>query len=384
MSLFRIGSALLVAVTILYGIHYFIWVRLGRDPAISPAWSRAIAAALAVLCACVVLGFVAHRLPRFPRVLVASVSWVGFTWLGVAFLLIVGLAFGDLVRLFVGIAARMLSDTVPDVDRRRALARILAGAAGTFAVVMAGAGLRGALGRPAIKTVKIALRRWPAHLSGYTIVQLSDIHVGPTIGREFIESIVATVNALSPDLVVITGDLVDGSVAELGRSVSPLADLRARDGVFFVLGNHEYYSGAKEWIRHLPTLGIRVLVNERVSVAGLAGFDLAGVDDPTGAPDMARTLADRDSDRAVVLLAHQPRAVFDASKLGVDLQLSGHTHGGQIFPFHVLVGLQQPYVSGLHDHHGTAVYVSRGTGYWGPAMRIGAPAEITRIELRRS
>jgi predicted MPP superfamily phosphohydrolase len=189
-------------------------------------------------------------------------------------------------------------------------------------------------------------------------------------------------------MVVITGDLVDGSVAELEPHVEPLKRLRAKDGVYFVTGNHEYYSGANAWIAHLESLGIRVLRNERVPIRGEHGFDLAGVDDWTAhqfggehGMNLEKALSGRDPDRAVVLLAHQPKAIVEAGARGVDLQLSGHTHGGQLFPFNFLVGLQQPYVAGLHDHGATKIYVSRGTGYWGPPMRVGAPAEITRIEL---
>ena len=243
------------------------------------------------------------------------------------------------------------------------------------------------------------MRRLPHGMSGYTIVQLSDVHVGPTIGLDFIEQLVATTNALSPDLVVITGDLVDGSVQELGALVAPLAKLRARDGVYFVTGNHEYYSGADSWIKQLKALGVRVLRNERVAIRAAShdgsqngeGFDLAGVDDWTAhtfgnghGMDLDRALSGRDQERVLVLLAHQPKAIFQAARAGVDLQLSGHTHGGQLFPFNFLVRLQQPYVDGLHAHGDTLIYVSRGTGYWGPPMRVGAPAEVTHLELVRA
>jgi predicted MPP superfamily phosphohydrolase len=248
--------------------------------------------------------------------------------------------------------------------------------------------LRRALARVEVKEVAVRLLRLsPAH-HGTTIVQLTDLHVGPTIGRAFIEDIVRRTNDLRPDLVAITGDLVDGSVERLRHAVEPLRDLRARYGVFFVTGNHEYFSGAAPWIAELRRLGIRVLRNERVSVGGDAGFDVAGIDDHSAgrlgeAPsDLDQALAGRDPARAVVLLAHQPRAIFEAARLGVDLQLSGHTHGGQIWPFTYLVKLQQPYIAGLHQHGDTQIYVSPGTGYWGPPMRLGTRAEITRVTLQ--
>jgi predicted MPP superfamily phosphohydrolase len=214
------------------------------------------------------------------------------------------------------------------------------------------------------------------------------VHVGPTLGREFIEELVARTNAENPDIVAITGDLVDGSVEQLREHVAPLAKLRAKHGVYFVTGNHEYYSGVDEWIGELGRIGVKVLRNERVSLAD--GLDLAGVDDHSAkqmrddhGPDLGRALAGRDTSRALVLLAHQPRAIHEAAKHGVDLQLSGHTHGGQIWPWNFMVRLQQPYVAGLVKHGDTQLYVSSGTGYWGPPMRLGTTPEITKIVLRR-
>jgi predicted MPP superfamily phosphohydrolase len=184
---------------------------------------------------------------------------------------------------------------------------------------------------------------------------------------------------------VITGDLVDGSVEQLGALTAPLKELHAKDGVFFVTGNHEYYSGVDEWLAYLGELGIRVLRNERVPVGPI---DLAGVDDWSArsfghghGADLSKALAGRDKERPVVLLAHQPQAIVEAEQHGVDLQLSGHTHGGQMFPWVYAVKLVTPYVAGLYQHKTSALYVSRGTGYWGPPVRVGAPAEITHLTL---
>jgi len=184
-------------------------------------------------------------------------------------------------------------------------------------------------------------------------------------------------------MAAVDGDL---SEEELAEHVAPLGKLVAKDGVFFVTGNHEYYSGADAWLAHLGTLGIRALRNEHVRIGGDEGFDLAGIDDfsargPGHGADIDRALLGRDASRACVLLAHQPRAIERADALGVDLQLSGHTHGGQMFPWNLFVRLQQPFVAGLHKLARAQIYVSRGTGYWGPPMRVGAPAEITEIEL---
>jgi uncharacterized protein len=215
--------------------------------------------------------------------------------------------------------------------------------------------------------------------------------VGPTIGRTFMVDLVRRVNELQPDVVAITGDLVDGSVAELGAAVAALGDLKAKHGVYFVTGNHEYYAGAHEWVAYLGTLGIRVLRNERVTIGeGESAFDLAGVDDWTAGQhasdhghDLPKALAGRDESRELVLMAHQPRSITEAAERGVGLQLSGHTHAGQIWPWRYFVYLQQPFVAGLAKRKDTWIYVSPGTGYWGPPMRLGSRAEITRVILER-
>ena len=234
--------------------------------------------------------------------------------------------------------------------------------------------------RPRIVDVTILLDRLPRGLDGFTIAQITDVHVGPTVGPEFVADVVRRVNDLAPDLVAITGDLVDGRAATYAAGVAPLADLRSRHGTFYVPGNHEHYWGLDSWLPIFRRAGLRVLRNAHVS---LEGFDLAGVDDHEHRPDLPRALEGRDPDRAVVLLAHQPRQVHVAAKHAVDLQLSGHTHGGQIWPWHGLVRLQQGgLIAGHYRFGATQLYVSRGTGYWGPPVRVGAPAEISRIVLR--
>jgi predicted MPP superfamily phosphohydrolase len=248
---------------------------------------------------------------------------------------------------------------------------------------------------PRIVDVSIALPRLPRSLDGFTIAQISDVHAGPTVSRPFVAEVVRRVNALAPDLVAITGDLVDGSVKRFGAVVEPLADLRSVHGTFFVTGNHEYYSGVEPWLAHLRTLAVRVLRNERVSISRPGArndnaFDLAGIDDHEShrwggghGADLERALDGRDPSRALVLMAHQPRQVRVSQHHGVDLQISGHTHGGQIWPWHAAVRIQQGGLLAGHYRFGdTQLYVSRGTGYWGPAIRFGAPAEISRIVLR--
>jgi predicted MPP superfamily phosphohydrolase len=377
MSVWRLVIFITIAFSITAGIHYFLWIRLARDPAWPAPIVRGLGWAFFALAASIPAGMIAAR--SLSREAAAPLSWFSYTWMGVMFVLFLTLLPMELVR----VGARLGG---VDPERRVALARILAGAAGVIGVLESGVGLASVLRRVKVETVRVPMAKLPKALSGYKIVQLSDIHVGPTIGRAFIEQIVRTTNALEPDMVAITGDLVDGSVADLGALCEPLKELRAKDGVFFVTGNHEYYSGADAWIAYLEKLGIRVLRNERLELRD--GLDLAGVDDTSAhnfghghGQDVARAMKDRDASKALVLLAHQPKAVLEACKHGVDLQLSGHTHGGQIWPWGYAVRLDQPHVAGLHDHEGTAIYVSRGTGYWGPPMRVAAAPEITRIEL---
>lgn len=277
-----------------------------------------------------------------------------------------------------------------DPSRRLLLARGAAIFAGLTAAGITGYGVRTAMGPPRLDRVRIPLAKLPRSMDGLRIATVSDIHLGPLRGRAHTERIVAMINRLDADLVAVVGDLVDGSVAELGRAAEPLRDLRSRHGSFFVTGNHEYYSGVEEWVREVDRLGLRVLQNERQEIRARGGvLDLAGVNDVTAdgtglaAPaDYAAALGDRDPSRPAVLLAHQPVAAHEAAKFGVDLQLSGHTHGGQMVPFNLAVKLQQPVVSGLGEVDGTKVYVTNGAGFWGPPVRVGAPPQVTLVELR--
>jgi predicted MPP superfamily phosphohydrolase len=387
----RLVVFLAIVMGIVAGVHAYFWVRLVRDTAMPWPYRPWVSAGLVALAACLPLPLLLGRL--LPPGSARFVAWPSFLWMGFMFFLFVFLLAGDGVRIVAwlgtkAVTAGLAIGSGPDEARRTALARLLGAAAGLGAGITGVIAVRQGLGTVIVKDVDVRLARLPAASHGTTIVQLTDLHVGPTIGRPFIEDIVRRTNALAPDLVAITGDLVDGSVAALAHAVAPLADLRARHGVFFVTGNHEYFSGVEPWLEVLAGLGIKVLSNERVAIGGATGFDLAGVHDLTGGrfdpghkSDPARALAGRDPDREVVLLAHQPASVTAAAKLGVGLQLSGHTHGGQLWPFGFVVQLQQPFIAGLHRVGNTQIYVSPGTGYWGPPMRLGTRAEITRVRL---
>ena len=263
-----------------------------------------------------------------------------------------------------------------------------AAAVPALATLFTGVGFFNARRRAKVRRVDIPIASLPAALHGFTIAQISDVHIGPTIRGHHLDAIVDAVNALGADMIAVTGDLVDGSVAQLARHTAPLSRLSARHGTFFVTGNHEYYSGVHAWVAELRRIGLRVLLNEHVVlqhdgaqmiVAGVTDFN-AGRFDPSHASHPAGAIAGA-PDAVSVLLAHQPRSALAAQCAGYDLQLSGHTHGGQFMPWNFFVRFQQPFTAGLHRLGKLWVYVSRGTGYWGPPKRLGAPSEITHLRL---
>jgi predicted MPP superfamily phosphohydrolase len=384
---FFFGMVLLIT----SGLHFYVWVRLVRDTALPPPWRQAATWALVVLGLSVPAAMMLGRVLPFQVTRIATL--LPYLWMGAWFLLLTVLVGIDLVKLVAFLVKKASGGgpLIADPSRRIALARIVAGAAGGVALGMTAWGATRALGRIAVRRVEVELSRLPRALSGLRIVQITDLHIGLTLGRDWVARVVDQVQRLEPDLIAVTGDLVDGTPERLQDQVQPLTRLAAPRGVFFVTGNHEYYSGVKPWLPELERLGMRVLRNERVSIGeGGDGFDLAGVDDHTAermeeghGPDLARALDGRDPDRELVLLAHQPKIIHEAAEQGVGLVLAGHTHGGQIWPWNQLARLQQPYISGLHRHAGqTWIYVSEGTGFWGPPIRIGTRCEITEVVLR--
>jgi predicted MPP superfamily phosphohydrolase len=384
MSLGRILIFFGVISGLTIGTHYYLWARLIRDPMWPTPWRHVATVALIVLAVSIPASMMAWR--TLPRNLAIPVSWVGYVWMGSMFLLLVLLWGGELARWSW---VKYASFASVNGGRREFLAQVLAGGVGTFGLALSSWGVWSAIRPVEVKRVAVRLKKLPESLSGLRLVQLTDMHVGLTIGGDFVEDVVRKVNALEPDIVAITGDLIDGSVDDLGHAVAPLGEIRAKLGTYFVTGNHEYYSGADSWLAFLRGIGIRVLRNEHVELTkNGAAIHVAGVDDWTAhqfgnghGADMGRALGGRDVSKPVVLLAHQPVHFDEARAHGVDLQISGHTHGGQIFPFGFLTRLAQPFLSGLHERGDSQIYVSSGTGYWGPPMRIAAPAEITLIEL---
>ena len=363
------------------GAHAYIAERLVLDLELPPGLERTALAALALLLVAVPLEQVAEHVvgPRRLRPL----AWGAATWMGLAFLAVLLLGFSDGL---LGLAGAALHGAGSPTTTARLRAAVVA--AGALAIGLTA--LREARRAPELRRWEIALERWPAALDGLRIVQVSDLHIGPLLDRAFAERVADRVEALAPDLIAVTGDLVDGSLRWLRDEVEPLARLRAPLGVFFVTGNHDFYSGVDGWLERVRELGMHPLRNERVTIerAG-AAFELAGVNDhngrffgPGNAEDLDAALAGWDGERPLVLLAHDPTTFHAASRRGVDLQISGHTHGGQIWPFGAVVRLFVGFVAGRYRRGRSELLVSRGTGFWGPPMRLRAPAEIAEIVLR--
>jgi predicted MPP superfamily phosphohydrolase len=371
--------AMLFAVSLVGGLHGYIGLRLVSEPLLGQPWTAIGWTALWLLFFSIPLGFIASR--RRPTLLNRALYWTSMLWLGTFGLLLSAVLVADIVS-----GLWNLLGTPPEplaLARGKAvviLAVVLPSLAFAFLT---------ARGRARIERLKIPVKKLGTGLHGVRVVQITDIHIGPTLDRHFLRRVVEQVNALQPDIIAVTGDLVDGSVRTLREEVKPLAELRAPLGVYYVTGNHEYYHGGAAWAAEVSGLGLTVLHNEhRVVERSQARLVVAGVTDHEGGrmdpahacrPDLALAGAPEGVPR--VLLAHQPRTAFLAKGLGVDLQLSGHTHGGQLFPFMFFVKLQQPVIRGLAHIAGVRVYTSRGTGYWGPPLRLGPSPEITELTL---
>ncbi|HEX3914177.1 MAG TPA: metallophosphoesterase [Steroidobacteraceae bacterium] len=337
---------------------------------------------LLLIGCCLFIPFTMRTRSLRNRKLADRLAWVGLTAMG----FFSSLFMLTLLRDVFLLTSRLL------LSPRQALLWSAPSAQATFylAMFITAAGMIFARRRPRVVEVTIPVVGLPRGLHGFSIAQISDVHVGPTIKRGFVEGIVRRVNALNADLIAVTGDLVDGSVLQLATHTAPLAGLTAKHGAFFVTGNHEYYSGEGAWTAEIRRLGIRVLKNEHVVLEhGGARLVLAGVTDYSAhhydvaqRSDPAAALHGAPVDAgAKILLAHQPSSAMAAASAGYDVQISGHTHGGQFWPWNLFVGFFQPFSSGLHRLKNLWIYVSRGTGYWGPPNRFGVPSEITRIRL---
>ncbi|MCZ4560208.1 metallophosphoesterase [Rhodococcus sp. IEGM 1401] len=345
---------------------------------------RAVDAALALLWLGAVIGFGSGV--EFDPSWARGPAFVGLSWLAVVLYLFLGTILVAVVCTVVRVvfAARERDSSAV----RLRVSRIGSAAVALVSVVAVGYGLVEAA-TPRATNTDVVLDRLPAEFDGVRVALVSDLHVGPSRGADFVQKVVDSINAQNPDVVLLDGDLIDGTVALVGEDLEPLRDLEAPLGVFAVSGNHEFYAGdGGEWLDFWSTLGIDVLRNERTTITrGDAAIDIAGINDATAPapyePDLAAALDGIDPDRFVLLMAHQPLQAVEASDFGVDMQVSGHTHGGQIWPIRYLVPLQQPSVQGLDTIGNTTLYTTRGAGAWGPPVRVAAPPEIAMLELTR-
>lgn len=394
----------LLIAAVFVALHLYVWRRLVRDTTTRGSAPRRIGTVVLVVFPVLTLLAVRDDLPGIPFRLEGIVDWPGFLWLAVFLYLVLALLAGEAVRPLLrrvlarrdtarteaAVAPRGTESEPADdapapalLARRVFVSRVVGGSAAAVALGTVGYGTASLLRGPQIKRLTVPLAKLPRSAHGFRIAVVSDIHLSPLLGRDFAQHVVDTINSTQPDLIAVVGDLVDGSVEDLSTSVAPLAQLRARHGSYFVTGNHEYFHDAQRWVGVVRDLGLHPLENARTE---LPGFDLAGVNDVRGesegqGPDFVRALGDRDPARASVLLAHQPVVIDEAVRYGVDLQLSGHTHGGQLWPGNLVFGLTNPTVAGLDRYGDTQLYVSRGAGAWGPPVRVGAPSDITVVEL---
>ncbi|MFD9104579.1 metallophosphoesterase [Streptomyces virginiae] len=432
----------LAVCALLVGVHRWLWIRLVRDTTAPGGVPRRVGTALTIALPLLSVAALTAGRAGAPFWLQQTVSWPGYLWLAVLLYLTLTMLVAEPIRALLlrrlahrdpsgavagppaepsahsagtpesGTATATASSSASagagagaepgavlaadgagrgaaaaapggGLSRRTFVARTVGGAAAAVALGTVGNGAYGVLRGPSVKRVQVPLAKLPRAAHGFRIAVVSDVHLGPVLGRAHAQRIVDTVNRTQPDLIAIVGDLVDGSVPDLGPAAEPLRGLTARHGSFFVTGNHEYFSGAEQWVEHVRELGLTPLENAR---RALPHFDLAGVNDIQGeregsGPDFRAALGDRDRTRAAVLLAHQPVVIHDAVRHGVDLQLSGHTHGGQLWPGNFLAELANPTVAGLERYGDTQLYVSRGAGAWGPPVRVGAPSDITVVEL---
>ncbi|MCX4883128.1 metallophosphoesterase [Streptomyces sp. NBC_00847] len=422
-----------LALGVLVAGNWYLWRRLFRDTTRGPGPARRTGAAVIAGGWLLAVGAVVTERAGAPFWLQQVLAWPGFLWLALSVYLLLGVVAGEVVRPVLrrlparraratpaapqaqpvpadrvppkapesgqtagnGPESARTAGTVresartaesgpqsaPEPSRRLFVSRVVAGAAAAAAVGTVGYGTYGVLRGPSVKRVTVPLAKLPRAAHGYRIAVVSDIHLGPILGRDFAQKVVDTINSTQPDIVAVVGDLVDGSVKDLGPAAAPLSRLKAPS--YFVTGNHEYFSGAEQWVEEVRRLGLLPLENARTE---LPWFDLAGVNDIAGesegqGPDFTKALGGRDTARACVLLAHQPVQIHDAVRHGVDLQLSGHTHGGQLWPGNFVAAAANPTVAGLERYGDTQLYVSRGAGAWGPPTRVGAPSDITVIEL---
>ncbi len=378
-----------VVTIIVLSIHYYLWLRLIKDTGLSGLYKNIGTYSLIVFAISLPIALLADRI--LPLKYSFPLLWLSYFWIGVMMLLFFLLFSMDMIKIPIYIFQKltMAGEEITNPGRREFVSGVLASAASTIVFISSGIGVKNYYSNAIVKKFNVSLKGLPEAFKGFKIVQISDLHLGQMMTKKTLEEIVDQVNRLKPDLIAITGDLADGPTGKLLSEADPLKNLKAEKGIYFVTGNHEYYSGVEKWTLAIEKMGIKVLNNENIKIKRADDyFYLAGVTDHEGknfgkehAADFKKAFSRLEHGKKKILLAHQPIAVQKASEYGTDLVLAGHTHGGQIWPFNYLVYLQQPYLKGFYDYNGTKLYVNQGTGCWGPPLRLGSQNEITQIIL---
>ena len=345
--------------------------------------------------------FILSLLPILPIILrmsgnesklIDKFSFVGYTSLGFFTLSFFIFVAKDLVFQLIALLGHIINEDNPFDNSKRDFIKksITLGIIGISGTAT-GLGFYNSRKGPSVIKHDIFLESLPESFNNFTIAQISDLHIGPTIKRPYVENVLDKISILNPDLIAVTGDLVDGSVQHLRPDLAPLKDMIAPFGTYFVTGNHEYYSGVDLWLDETDRLGMKNLINsnelisrsgDQIAIAGITDLKAHQIK-PAHKSDPGLALRSVPDNITKIVLAHQPNSIHSVHEIGADLQLSGHTHGGQFWPFTYLTKLVNPYIAGFYDHYGTQIYVNRGTGYWGPPLRIGVPAEITLIRLKK-
>lgn len=382
---------LLFVILVLFTLHGYVVFKilpvlgLNNNPTILILFITAVLSFLPILPPILrMIGFENRAIDKFSLIGYTSFGFFSFTFM--IFL------FRDFFIIVMNVIENFFKVPIPlDHTKRDFLIKMSSLAILSSSSVSTVYGFYNSRKGPLIKNQVVFLKNLPKEFDNFTIAQISDLHVGPTIKKPYVLNVLDEISKVNPDMIAVTGDLIDGSVDHLKKDLEPFMDLSAPYGTYFVTGNHEYYSGVDQWLDETDRLGMINLVNSNTKIIkSKSEIFLAGITDyrahqikKSHRSNPALALKNIPKDKTKILLAHQPNSIYAVNEAGADLQLSGHTHGGQFWPFNYPTKLVNAYLSGLHNHNGTQIYVNSGTGYWGPPLRLGVPSEITLVRLKR-
>ena len=385
----------IIFLTVLGLMHGYVGWRIFKGLDIKANY-KILAIALVVIFTLLPVLPIAFRYIGYESSLLDVISLIGYTGLGFFSLTFLLFITKDIVTKSWSVISSFFPSDIKqqitiDLEKRQFLQKSLSVGILTLVGPTTAYGYYSARKGPSIINQTIFLNDLPDAFENFTIAQISDLHVGPTIKKPYVEKVLNQISIINPDLIAITGDLIDGSIDYLKKDLEPLSEMIANYGTYFVTGNHEYYSGAEKWLDETDRMGFTNLVNEHDLISiNNETITLAGVTDfrahqiiPSHKSNPKNALRGSTDQKVKILLAHQPSSIFKANEAGYDFQISGHTHGGQFWPFTYPTKKANPYLSGLHNHNGTQIYVNSGTGYWGPPLRLGVPSEITLFKLKK-